>query len=51
MPAKKIALGFGIAIVLPMLIHYGVATFYPEPRPEDYPSVGRDQCVSARIGV
>lgn len=36
MLAKKIALGFGIAIVLPMLIHYGVATFYPEPRPEDY---------------
>src|SRR6476660_7459355 len=36
MLAKKIALGVGIAIVLPMLIHYGVATFYPEPRPEDY---------------
>ena len=36
MLAKKIALGFGIAIVLPLLIHYGVATFYPEPRPEEY---------------
>jgi hypothetical protein len=36
MLAKKIALGFGIAIVLPMLIHYGVATFFPEPKPEDY---------------
>jgi hypothetical protein len=36
MLAKRIALGVGIAIVLPMLIHYGVATFYPEPRPDDY---------------
>ena len=36
MLAKKIALGFSIAIVLPLLIHYGVATFYPEPKPEDY---------------
>ena len=36
MLAKKIALGFGIAIILPMMVHYGVSTFFPEPRWEDY---------------
>jgi len=32
MLAKKIALGFGIAIVFPMLLHYGVSTWTPQPR-------------------
>ncbi|MBP9854592.1 MAG: hypothetical protein KBD53_06980 [Candidatus Omnitrophica bacterium] len=32
MLAKKIAVGFGIAIILPMLVHYGVKTFSPEPK-------------------
>ena len=36
MLAKKIALGFGIAILLPLLIYYGVSTFSPPPRWEDY---------------
>ena len=35
MLAKKIALGFGIAVILPMLIHYGVSTFSPAPKEED----------------
>ncbi len=36
MLAKKIALGFGIAIIFPMMIHYGVSTFVPQPKWEDY---------------
>ena len=36
MLAKKFALGFGIAIILPMLVHYGVSTFIPSPKWEDY---------------
>lgn len=36
MLAKKFAVGFGIAVILPMLIHYGVSTFSPCPRLEDY---------------
>ena len=36
MLAKKIALGFGIAIVFPMMIHYGVSTFTPQPKRKDY---------------
>ncbi len=36
MLAKKIALGLGIAIVFPMLLHYGVSTFTPKPKWADY---------------
>ena len=36
MLAKKFALGFGIAIIFPMMIHYGVSTFVSEPKWEDY---------------
>lgn len=36
MLAKKFALGFGIAIVFPMMIHYGVSTFSPQPKWKDY---------------
>ena len=36
MLAKKFGFGFGIAIILPMLIHYGVSTFTPSPKWEDY---------------
>src|SRR2546425_1981011 len=36
MLAKKIALAFGIAVVFPMLLHYGVSTFSPRPKWEDY---------------
>ena len=36
MLAKKFALGFGIAIILPMLVNYGVSVFSPSPRWRDY---------------
>ena len=36
MIAKKIALGFGIAVILPMMIHFGVSTFSPRPKRQDY---------------
>ncbi|MBD3264740.1 MAG: hypothetical protein GF375_06530 [Candidatus Omnitrophica bacterium] len=36
MLAKKFALGFGIAVIFPLLIHYGVSTFSPPPEWEDY---------------
>jgi len=36
MLAKKFALGFGIAIIFPMMMHYGVSTFAPQPKWEDY---------------
>jgi len=42
MLAKKIALAFGIAIVLPMMLHYGVSTFVPKPKWEDYAVPGDD---------
>ena len=40
MIAKKIALGFAIAFVFPMLIHYGVSTFVHRPKWEDYQVAG-----------
>jgi len=36
MIARRIALGFGIALVFPMLIHHGVSTFASSPKWEDY---------------
>jgi hypothetical protein len=36
MIAKKFALAFGIAVVFPAMIHYGVSTFSPEPRWPEY---------------
>jgi hypothetical protein len=36
MLAKKFALGFGIAVIFPMMIHYGVATFVHEPKWQEY---------------
>ncbi|MDD5020397.1 MAG: hypothetical protein PHH75_05950 [Candidatus Omnitrophica bacterium] len=36
MLAKKFALGFGIAVIFPLMIHYGVATFVHEPKWQDY---------------
>ncbi len=35
MLSKQFALGFGIAILFPMLIHYGVSTFSPPPNWKD----------------
>ena len=36
MLAKKLALGFGLAIIFPMMIHYGVSTFAPGPKWENH---------------
>lgn len=36
MRAKEFALGFGIAIIFPMMVHYGVSTFVPKPNWQDY---------------
>lgn len=33
---KKIVLGFGIAIVFAALVHYGICTFFPQPKWQDY---------------
>lgn len=33
MLARQIAVGLGIALILPLLVYYGVATFYPPPQP------------------
>lgn len=32
MLARQIAVGFGVAIIFPLLIYYGVATFSPPPK-------------------
>jgi hypothetical protein len=32
MLARQIAIGFGIAIIFPLLVYYGVATIYPPPK-------------------
>ncbi len=40
MLAKKFALGFGIAIILPMMVHYGVSTFSPRSSWRDYRDSG-----------
>lgn len=36
MLGKKIALGFGIAIIFPMMVHYGFATFSTPPKPPKF---------------
>ena len=36
MLGRQIAIGFGIAVILPLLIYYGVASFSPAPRTQDY---------------
>jgi hypothetical protein len=36
MLAKKIALSIGLAIIFPVMIHYGVSTFFPAPNWNDY---------------
>jgi len=36
MLAKKFALGVGMAIILPMLVYYGVNMFSPSPKWRDY---------------
>jgi len=36
MLARQIAIGFGIAIIFPLLVYYGVSTFYAAPKTADY---------------
>ncbi len=36
MLARKIVIGFGIAAIFPELIYYGLSTFYPPPKQQDY---------------
>jgi uncharacterized membrane protein YphA (DoxX/SURF4 family) len=37
MLARQIAIGFGIAIIFPLLVYYGVRTFHPAPVMEPIP--------------
>jgi uncharacterized membrane protein YphA (DoxX/SURF4 family) len=37
MLARQIAIGFGIAIIFPLLVYYGVKTFHPAPVMEQAP--------------
>ena len=39
MLARQLAIGFGIAIIFPMLIHFGVATFHPVPKLQSFVTV------------
>ena len=42
MLAQKISLRFGFAVVLPLLVHYGIEAFHPSvPTPESYDEVRR----------
>jgi uncharacterized membrane protein YphA (DoxX/SURF4 family) len=34
MLARQIAIGFGIAIIFPLLVYYCVSTFHPGPKPQ-----------------
>jgi hypothetical protein len=43
MLARQIAIGFGIAIIFPLLVYYGVSMFHPAPKPEDF---YRTNCVT-----
>ncbi len=36
MLARQIAIGFGIAVIFPLLVFYGVSTFHPAPKYSDY---------------
>ena len=36
MLARHIAIGFGIAIIFPLLVYYGVSTFHPAPKTQDF---------------
>lgn len=36
MLARQIAIGFGVAVVFPLLVYYGVSTFSPAPKWEDF---------------
>jgi hypothetical protein len=37
MLARQIAIGFGIAVIFPLLVYYGISTFHPAPKPSSSP--------------
>ena len=43
MLARQIAIGFGIAIIFPLLVYYGVSMFHPAPKTQDF---YRTNCVT-----
>jgi hypothetical protein len=57
MLARQIAIGFGIAIIFPLLVYYGVRTFYPPPvwssivvaeRPDEHASTEERQAAQQK---
>lgn len=36
MLARQIAIGFGIAVIFPLLVYYGVSTFHPAPNRQTF---------------
>jgi len=36
MLARQIAIGFGIAMIFPLLVYYGVSTFHSAPKTQDF---------------
>ena len=36
MLARQLAIGFGIAIIFPLLVYYGVSTFHSAPKTQDF---------------
>lgn len=42
MLARQIAFGFGIAVIFPLLVYYGVSTFHPPPK---LPDAGITECM------
>lgn len=47
---KKIAVGFGIAVILPTLVYYGINCFCVKPEPQHFFVVGLAVGVAAIIG-
>lgn len=44
---KRTALTFAIALLFPLLIHYGIETFYPTPHPETVALSGQVHTLSS----
>ena len=42
MLARQIVIGFGIAVIFPLLVFYAVSTFYPAPK---FPDIGTTECM------
>ena len=46
MLARQIVIGFGIAVILPLLVYYSVSTFYPIPKT---PNDGTTECMMLAV--